>query len=268
MGSKTVIFDRRKFGELLSENVNNEVKPSDINLNSFKPQKKLNTRFWIKDKLNSNVRLRLLDIADDFIDGLALEFKPVDIVITGSLANFNWSKYSDIDLHIIVNFSELYNDKEILQDYFDTKRREWNEEHEKLSIYGFPVEIYVEDVDEPSYSDGIYSIEKNNWIRKPEDKPIQLDKKVIKQIASDIMTKIDEYESFINKEDDAHRLEGLSNRVKRLWNEIRDSRKRGLEEEGEMSTSNIIYKVLRRTGYIDKLFNLKKDSYDKINSID
>lgn len=267
--AKTIIFDKKKFGELLSDSVNNEVKPTDVNLDSFKKKKRLNTRFWIREKLNSNVRLRLMDIADDFIGSLALKIKPEDIVITGSIANFNWSNYSDIDLHIIIDYSKTYEDTEILKDYFDTKRREWNKEHENLTIYGFPVEIYVEDSKEESVSDGIYSIEKNTWIKKPEDnRPIQLNKKVIKQIASDIMNKIDEYEEAINKEEDSHQLEGLSNRVKRLLNRVWEFRKKGLEEEGDNSTNNIVYKVLRRSGYLDKLNNLKQSSYDKINSID
>ena len=74
-----------------------------LDLSSFKPQKELNPKIWVKGLLNSRVRLRLLDIADDFINTLPISHSLVDdIILTGSLANYNWSRYSDFDLHILL----------------------------------------------------------------------------------------------------------------------------------------------------------------------
>ena len=35
----------------------------------------------------------------------------------------------------------------------------------------------------------------------------------------------------------------------------------------ELSTGNVIFKTLRRNGYIEKIIDLKNKSYDKINSL-
>ena len=45
-------------------------------------------------------------------------------------------------------------------------------------------------------------------------------------------------------------------------------RKLGLKRGGESDSFNIIYKVLRRAGYMDMLWDLSSSLYDKLNSID
>lgn len=253
----------------INENLNTEVNASDINLKSFKPKDELNPKFWVNNKLNSNVRLKLLDIADDFIDTLGMKnIKIVDIVFTGSLANYNWSKYSDIDLHIILDYKVIYKDTEILSDYFNTKKNEWNEEHENLKIYGFPVEVHVEDSNEKSSSSGIYSLEKNKWVIEPEPiESIKLNKFQIKDMAAKIMTKIDDFENIVNSEKDSHKIDVISIKIKKLFDCLKYYRKIGLEREGEMSANNIVYKILRRSGHLQKLYDLKSKTYDIINSL-
>ena len=96
--------------------------PDEISLDSFEAKDELNPKFWVGGKLKTNVRIRLLDIAHDFFEDLDVRWiKPKDVVLTGSLANYNWSKYSDIDLHIIVDFSEVYDKTEFVDDYFISK---------------------------------------------------------------------------------------------------------------------------------------------------
>lgn len=261
--------DSVKCKPTISENLNTEINASDINLKSFKPKDELNPKFWVNNKLNSNVRLKLLDIADDFIDTLGMKnIKITDIVFTGSLANYNWSKYSDIDLHIILDYKSIYNDVEILSDYFNTKKNEWNEEHENLKIYGFPVEVYVEDSNGESSSSGIYSLEKNKWVIEPEPiETIKLNKFQIKDMAAKIMTKIDGFENIINSEKDNHKIDVISIKIKKLFDSLKYYRKIGLEREGEMSANNIVYKILRRSGHLQKLYDLKSKTYDIINSL-
>lgn len=89
----------------------NEVNSNDIDLSSFIIKNNLHPKFWVEKndeyQLSSKVRLRLLDIADDFIDELSVDWvKPKDIIFTGSLANFNWSRYSDVDIHILYDFKK------------------------------------------------------------------------------------------------------------------------------------------------------------------
>ena len=89
-----------------------------------------------------------------------------DYLFLGSLANYNWSKYSDIDLHILIDFKKINKDTDLVKDYFDSKKKIWNDEHENLKIYGFQVELYIQDINEENSSGGVYSLEKNKWLIK------------------------------------------------------------------------------------------------------
>lgn len=264
-----LLSKKNSLDKIIDENFNTEIKASDISLNSFNQQKELNPKIWINNNLNSRVRLRLLDIADDFIDSLGIDWvEPIDIIITGSLTNYNWSKYSDIDLHIIYDFKKIDDKVDLVRNFFNSKRTIWNNEHENLKIYNFPVELYVQDINEEHISSGTYSLEKNEWIKMPRhENSIQLEKNVIKYKAADIMTAIDDLYAEYENEDDEYKIDEISLKVKKLFDKIKKMRKLGLKEDGEMSVGNIVFKICRRFGYIDKLYDLKLKTYDKLKSI-
>ena len=256
---------------VMDENLEAEVEASEVKLDSFKKRETLAPKIWDGFDLNPKVRLKLLDIADDFWDFANITWvKRSGIHLTGSICNFNWSKFSDIDLHIVVDFSEIDERKDFVQEYFDGKKNEWNNEHSKLKIYGFPVELYVEDINAETASGGLYDLEQNDWIKKPSSdniKPIGLDKYEIKNKSAKLMTSIDDlYDEFNATNDDAE-LRDIGRRAHKLLNKIKRMRKFGLQRGGESDSFNIIYKVLRRAGYMDMLWNLSSELYDKINSI-
>lgn len=247
----------------------NEVEAQDISLKSFEVKDELNPKFWVNNKINSKVRLRLLDLADEFFDTLSINWvKPKDIVLTGSIANYNWSKYSDVDVHILIDYNEVWKKKEFVQDYFDSKKALWSQEHEDLTIYGFPVEMYVEDSNNDNPSSGIYSLNKNKWIVEPNDfQDAELNEDYIKDRSAKIMTEIDEIEEKISKETDNHKLEVLSKKAKKLFDTLHKQRQESLTKHGEMGTYNIIWKVLRRTEYLDKIWEIINKVYNKVNSL-
>jgi hypothetical protein len=248
-----------------------EVKSDEVDLSSFDPHKELNNKIWMSEyKLNNDVRLGLLKIADDFLDSLNVEQKYCkDILLLGSLANYNWSKYSDLDLHILIDFSKINKDIELVKEYFDAKRKRWNEEHDSLNIYKFPIEIYVQDINEQNSSQGIYSIEKNKWIKRPNiNDEVSLDVDKIKIKSADIMTSIDDLKKRNLKTKSIPEVEKIAKKANKIFDSIKRIRKSGLESKrGEQSTGNIIFKVLRRSGYLEKLVKLKQNAYDKINTI-
>lgn len=248
----------------------NEIKSSEVNLSSFVTKDELNQKIWNGFKLNYKVRRKLLNISDDFIDFCELKnVKVKDILFLGSMANYNWSKHSDIDLHLIVDFSAINKDKKFVKSYFDAKRKLWNSEHESLKIYGFQVEVYVEDVDEKNSSESSFSLEKNRWLVKPVKAKVRnIDSVKVKNKAADIMTRIDDLCDLYKSDSSKKELESLSNKVKTLFDKVRLIRKDGLDSDmGEFSVGNIVFKVLRRSGYIEKLVDLKIDTYDKINTL-
>jgi len=247
-----------------------EIKPEQINLKSFDQKEQLNPKFFPNGyKLNPKVRLRLLDIADDFVEYLNIPFaKPLDIVLVGSIVSYQWSRYSDIDLHIIYNFYDISDKTDFVREYVDAKKNLWNEER-KIKIYGFDVELYVEDENHPSTSNGRYSIERNDWVHEPSREPsFQYEKSYIKEKSAKLMDLIDRYEENFecNKDDEVYLME-LTNKVNKLWSKIKAIRKDSIEKYGEMSTGNIIFKVLRRSKYLQKLYELKTKLYTFNKSI-
>lgn len=255
--------------EALGSQVTNET--ADIDFSSFTPQQELNPKIWPNGKINSRVRLRLMDIADDFFATLKIDWlKPLDILLTGSMANYNWSKYSDFDLHLLLDFSDVDENVDFVHEYFTAKKKLWNEEHENLMIYGFPVEVYVQDISEPLVSNGIYSLYKNKWVVEPSKDAIKSlgnEKETIKAKAIETMEKIDALYNATFDISYGYDGEKIIAQIKKLINIIKGIRKESLSNGGEMSAGNIFFKILRRTGYIEKLFTAKTLAYDRKESI-
>ena len=91
-------------------------------LASFKTQETLNPDVFTNEVMNEDIKKRLAEIADDFVAGIDFDLQVDDITLTGSLANYNWSKYSDFDLHIIVDFYEIDPNLVLVKSLFDNAR--------------------------------------------------------------------------------------------------------------------------------------------------
>ena len=117
----------------------------EIDIDSFKLQNSLNQKVWEFMDLRSNIREKLMAIATNFFTGLGLPAEIIDdITFTGSLANYNWSRYSDIDLHILVDFTKVDENVKLVGEYFRAKTSIWNRKH-NIKIRGYEVELYVQD---------------------------------------------------------------------------------------------------------------------------
>lgn len=232
----------------------------DIDLSGFEVQDELNPKIWDDDQnMKPEVRKTLLKIADDYFESLDLPNIDIeDVTMTGSLSNYNWSKYSDVDLHILVDYTELPMQTDLVRDFFKSKTDYWNDEHE-VKIYGYDVEIYIQDVNEPHHSTGIYSVLKNEWSVKPEKKKINIDNSSVKEKSELIMDKIEDIYDGMDDVDNEVTIE----RVKKLTEKIKKMRQSGLETGGEYSVENIVFKVLRRNGMLDRLYDIKTVAYDK-----
>jgi hypothetical protein len=211
----------------------------------------LNPKLWsLGKKLNREVLVALRNIADAFVSYLDLpEIDVVDVTLSGSNAAYTYTKYSDLDLHIIVNASEK--EKVILRKYVDAKKNLFNEQH-NITVKGQPVELYVQFVDDPHTSAGVYSIQRDEWVEEP--------KRIKASINHlDVKSKLREYIRAINRSVQNQDLESAN----RLMSKLRKYRKEGLSSTGEFGTANLVFKILRNHGYLDKLSDFKIAQLDK-----
>jgi len=226
---------------------------------SFHIKDELNQKVWDGEDINQEVREQLLQIAQDFYDGTELKADVQDIILTGSLANYNWSqKYSDYDLHILIDFGEINDDEELVKKYCDSVKNIWNGLHD-IKIEGYEVEVYIQGIKEPHKASGIYSLLKDEWNIKPSKKDFEPDEESIREKAKSAMMMIDDLEGDIDED----KYEEFQKKLEKVWDKIKNYRKSGLATEGgEFSTGNLVFKLLRRNGYIGKVLVLKRKSYD------
>lgn len=232
----------------------NEVVDSDsINVEQLKIKDTLNPNIWDSDdKMNPEVRQALLKNALEFIKFSKLETaKFKDIILTGSIANYNWHEGSDLDVHVLMDYDQISDDNELVADYFKTKKSLWGEKL-PITVKGYDVELYVQDINEPHASTGVYSILNDKWVTKPIKTMIALDIPNIRAKAKDFMNKIDDLETNVN-------VDLSINEIEKLMDKLKAYRKAGLDDEGEFSTENLVFKVLRNTGYLEKLADLKEN---------
>ena len=227
---------------------------------SFRLKDDLNPKLWTDFEINEEVKEDLLKIASDFYSSTDLNADVKDIVLTGSLANYNWSeKYSDYDLHILINFKDVDDNVVLVKKFVDSAKNIWNKDHD-IRIKGYEVEVYIQDISEPHKSTGIFSLLKDKWIVRPEKVDVEPDEDMIKEKAKSIMMSIDDIEDEVDED----KYEAFIEKIDKVWNKVKDYRKSGLDSEGgEFSTGNFVFKLLRRNGYISKIMALKKESYDK-----
>lgn len=255
-----------------NENViDEEVSYDDIDMSSFKIKDSLNKDIWSANGIKPRIRWRLLQIAEDFWDSVEIKFtEPIDVIITGSIANYNWSSFSDIDLHLVVDFTKIDERKDFIKSFMDAKKNIWNDMHDELTLAGFNVELYVQDLSDTIDATGIYSLYKNKWLRKPS-RSVFLTKDVddddVRKMAANLINSIDELEDQYLSDMDVDDLQNVSVRVNELYDKIRDIRKKYLDKDGEFSLGDKVYKVLRRSGYLEKLIDLKAKTYDKMMSL-
>jgi len=232
-------------------------------LKSFEPQKDLNPKVWEgkkeEPKMKSEIRERLLEIAYEFIDFLDIDIVVSDIILTGSLSNYNWSRYSDFDLHIVTNFQQ-YNENqvELYEKLFNLKKMLFNQKHD-IDIKGYEVELYVQNETESHFSSGVYSVLFDDWANVPKKEDVSVDKELIKEKAKQWMNIIDDLLDAI-KDDD---ISTAKKTIQKYKDKLKKYRTCGLENDGEYSTENLVFKILRRNGYIEKLHDFTTKIIDK-----
>lgn len=211
----------------------------------FEVHKSLNPKLWTSDnKLQTEVKLKLLEIVQQFVDSCEIPLNVSDVHLVGSNASYNYTDESDLDVHIISNFELIDASKEILQTAYNALKTKFNSDY-NISVHGVPVEIYVEDVNSTVLSNGVYSMIEDKWIKFP--KPIT---SIPQFDLTDRIKELRDEADFAIKSNKSENIENVINKLYLI-------RKNSLDVDGEYGEGNQLFKELRAEGVLDNL----KQSY-------
>lgn len=218
----------------------------------------LNDKIWDNDgKIIPEIRRKLLIIAKKITEEISDLVKIKHIYFTGSLTTYNWTPTSDIDLHIIVEIINKDCEKSS-EDYFDLISKLFNNQH-NIFIKGYKVEVNIKTFENLLKNKSVYDLAEDKWIETP--------KRSTKDFSDPSVVKMSRhYQQRINNLIDSG---SSAEEAKSLKKEIKNLRVSGLQsEDGEFSEGNLIFKVLRNSGYLGKLFTYYNNLEDKNLSLE
>lgn len=237
----------------VSDALKEVVEPDTVDVSSIQMHDTLCPLIWDEnEEMKPEVRKALLMNAKRFIEFSDVEnLKFNDIILTGSMANYNYNENSDLDVHVIMDFNQISENKDFVGDFFKLKKQLWNDKL-PIQVKGHDVEMYFQDSAEVHHATGTFSLVRNEWINKPTRKIINVDTADVQLKSADFMNAIDDLETNQNEKDFVKRYETIKNKIKKY-------RQTGLDKSGEYSVENLVFKVLRNTGYLEKMVNIKND---------
>lgn len=220
---------------------------------TFQYHDELNPKLWDGEKLRPEVRKKMLVVAEHFFKSLKVPgLKVEDCVFTGSCANYNYTPYSDLDIHLLIDTKKAAVEcKDFKVELFDAKKDLWKSKFEDVKICGYPVEVYVQDIHEKfPVAQGVYSLRKDEWIDEPKFQKPEIDTKEVVATTKEFKKEIDQ----VVGGDEGH------GKAKAIKDDLKKTREKGLHsDDGEFSDENIAFKELRNKGVIGKLMNYIKD---------
>lgn len=234
----------KKFGDFILESVKL----------TLQYHNELNPKFWDNSKLKQEVKDKLIEIGTTWVEWAGIPPNSVkDLILVGGNANYNYTPYSDLDLHILIDPDEIENCPEFFDDYMKDKKQLWSLTHD-ITIYDHDVEIYAQNIkDEFAHNQGVYSLTQDSWLNEPTKQEVNLDNPQIKQ-------KVEEY---INKIDALIASNAEEESFNKLKKKFRDMRASGIKQAGEFSIENLVFKELRNLGYLDKMTQYIKSKQDE-----
>ena len=216
----------------------------------------LNVKFWDGLTLRTEVRDKLLEIGYIWAEFAKIPPNAIqDIILVGGNANYNYTEYSDLDLHLVVDKDEIAAcQTDFLDDFLRDKKRLWALTHD-VNLYGQPVDLYAHDINDPTLINlGTYSVLNNWWIQEPRKQYVDFSDPLLKQKVRDMMERIDD---LIDTQADDITV------LNKLKEKIRTMRGSAIQRGGEFALENLVFKELRNRGYLDKLSKYIRTIEDK-----
>ena len=221
--------------------------------------------FWKGWEFDPSIRAKLLEIAQDFYSDLEVSAPILDVQLTGSLANYNWTEYSDLDVHVIMDLGQVNPDVELVKKAMDGMRFQWNQRH-PVEIRGHDVELYAQDINQLHLASGLYSLQKGEWLRQPEFKPPTVDPLDVERKVQAYGVQISNLKQRLEQAgpDEAERLLELASALKKKISRARDEQL--AHEGGEFSIENLVFKRMRNNGMFGELIDIKSNAYSRMYS--
>ena len=212
---------------------------------TFQTHDELNTQLFDYNVLKADVRRRLIEIADMFVESIQednIPIKVLDYWLLGSNAGYNYSNTSDIDVHIIVNIEDTKCNPYLLRVLYDYIKSNFNNKYD-ITVKGHEVELYLEDVNSGVVSNGIYSLKQDKWIKEPTKT----------EIMSFDVTETDEWKEWYERYQSLNDSE-----CEQFLDDLYIMRKMSLSGGmGEWEVGNLVFKEFRNQGILDELKDRK-----------
>ena len=212
-----------------------------------------------KKKLDPEVWQSLNKIAKEWASFANIPAAAIkDVIVVGGNANYNYTKHSDIDLHLVVDKKGI-KCQGLIDDYLQSKKQLWALTHD-ITVKGQPVELYAQDFRDPfRQGQGVYSLKSNRWLQEPErvkfnSKSPEVVNKV-KDLSFQINSLID------SKSDDIDAFKQIKRRLKIM-------RSTAIEKGGEYAPENLAFKELRNRGTLDRMSKYMRQLEDQALSLE
>ena len=219
----------------------------------YSPQ--LNPLLFSDGELKPEIREKILQIVDAFLEYTQVSINIIDVRLVGSNASYNYNEYSDLDIHIVTDLSQISDPETIARLYFDSIKKNFKDSYD-IKIKGIEVELYVEDINTTSITNGIYSVTQSRWIKEPVQSvdPTSEEIASAEQIEDNIFDSIERAES----------VEELQTILDNIYLMRKDS----LSTVGETGAGNLAFKSLRNKGVLDKIKDVLRDAASKELSLE
>lgn len=228
---------------------------------------KLEPYFWINNKLNSEIKAKLSEIAESFYTESEIDFDIQDILISGFIAGYNYNETSTVDVNLIFDLEGL--NISTINNALLAKAEKWNLNHD-IFIDKYQVQIYIGDVLDKSNSNGIYSILENNWIKLPEHSEIEqldtlgVDDSKVDSVVLELSQFIDNLQNDFESDNSTENSKIINDKIKEFKQDFKAMVQVSIDLYGKEGTGMKVYRKLKDNGYFEKIKLLQNKSFDNI----
>lgn len=220
---------------------------------------RLNPALWSDDQLDPVVESELRELANEFMRTADYDFTVTDTVITGSNASYNWTDSSDIDLHVLVEFSDGELGK-LERSLAKQVTANWRKSHD-VRVHGVPVEMYIQEAPAPVEAGiGQYSLD-SGWINRPSAE-VAHRRPPARVLDSAYATATEIMRLDLDLRSGRATAREVNARAERLKDSIWGERQKSLMSDGVLGDGNLKFKTLRAWGSLDDLKRLATHSFD------